>query len=164
METVLFASPQEITISTIVGGNVDVDKYNMHISDTQVFTIKPLLGSLLYDKIVADVVADTLTGLYLELVNNYVKPITKYKSVSTFVALNSYSLNNSGLFKNTPKDVQVVSDRATENISDRYSSMAQMYVTNFYAWIALNKLEEYKEDQNGIKPVTININNGWRYS
>ena len=54
METVLFASPQEITISTIVGGNVDVDKYNMHISDTQVFTIKPLLGSLLYDKIVAD--------------------------------------------------------------------------------------------------------------
>lgn len=163
METVLFASPQEITISTIVGGNVDVDKYNMYISDTQLVTIKPLLGSLLYDKLITDVTAGNLSGLYVTLKDEFVKPITKYQAVANFVTLSSYSLNNAGLFKNNPKDIQIVSNKEIEGIADKYSSMAQMYITNFYSWIALNPLTEYTQDQTGIKPTTTNINNGWRF-
>lgn len=163
MESVLFASPQEITISTIIGGNVDVDKYNMYISDTQIITIKPLLGSLLYNKIVADVTNSTLSGLYLTLVNEYVKPITKYQSASNFVALSSFTLNNGGVFKNAPKDAQVATNKEVEGISDRYSSMAQIFVTNFYTWIADNPLVEYTTQQVGIKPTSIHVNNGWRF-
>ena len=163
MEEVLFASPQEITISTIVGGNVDVDKYNMYISDTQIITIKPLLGSLLYNKIVLDVKNNTLSGLYLTLVNEYIKPITKYQSVSNFVAVSPYTLNNAGMFKNNPKDIQIATNKEVEGIADRYASMAQIYVTNFYAWIADNPLDEYTTEQTGIKPITIHVNNGWRF-
>ena len=45
MAELLFITPQEITQTSIIGGNVDTDKYQMCILETQVRVIEPLLGS-----------------------------------------------------------------------------------------------------------------------
>lgn len=165
MAKVLFITPQEITQTTIMNGNVDVDKYKMCIEEVQLRFIEPLLGSELYDKIIADILGDGLTGLYLEMFNDYIKPITKYEAISDYVAISPYTLANNGLFKNSPDNVEVVSVKEVEALSDRYGSISQTFVNRFAKWIRLNKanIPEYKLNQDGVDAEEINVNNGWYF-
>ena len=82
MAELLFTSPSELAETTILGANVDIDKYTFTILSVQLSVIEPLLGTLLYDKIVTDLTADTLAGSYLTLYTNFVKPITKNEAIN----------------------------------------------------------------------------------
>lgn len=163
MAELLFITPQEMTQTTILGGNVDVDKYQMCILETQVRIIEPLLGSELYNKIISDIEGETLTGLYLELFNDYVKPITKYESCASYIAISPYVLGNGGLFKNNPENIQIVDKKEVDSLSERYSAIAQTYVERFNKWMELYKLEEYKIYQDKVNAIKINVNNGWYF-
>lgn len=151
-----------MTETTIIGGNVDTDKYTMCILNTQVRVIEPLLGSELYEKIKTDLPSG-LTGLYLSLFNDYIKPITKYESCADYIAIAPYMLNNGGLFKSNPENVEIVSKKEVDSLSERYSSIAQTYVNRFDKWIDLNKanIPEYKISQDKVDAQNINVNNGW---
>lgn len=163
MAELLFITPQEITQTTIIGGNVDTDKYQMCILETQVRIIEPLLGSELYNKIISDIEYDTLTGDYLELFTDYIKPITKYESCASYIAISPYVLGNAGLLKNQPENTQIVDKKEVESLSERYSAIAQTYVERFNKWIGLKKLEEYKIDQDKVNAISVNVNNGWYF-
>lgn len=165
MAELLFITSQEITQTTILSGNVDTDKYKMCILNTQVRIIEPLLGTELYEKIISDIEGDTLTGLYLELFNDYVKPITKYESVADYIAISPYTLANNGLFKKSPENETLPSVKEVEVLSDRYSSIAQTFVNRFKKWIGLNKdnISEYKTNQDKVNAKEINVNNGWYF-
>ena len=154
-----------MTQTTIIGGNVDVDKYTMCILNTQIRIIEPLLGSELYDKIKADLVGAGLSGLYLTLFDEFVKPITKYESCADYIAISPYMLNNGGLFKSSPDNAEVVTKTEADGLSERYSSIAQTYVNRFDKWIGLNKLNiaEYKTSQDEVNAQNINVNNGWYF-
>ena len=163
MAELLFITSQEMTNTTIIGGNVDVDKYTMCILSTQVRVIEPLLGSLLYDKIIADIQAGTLTGLYLTLFNEYVKPITKNEACAAYIMISPYVLTNGGLFKNNPDNVEVVDIKEVEGLSQQYSSVAQMYINRFNKWISKNELVEYVTTQDDVDAQDIHINNTWSF-
>lgn len=161
MAELLFLTPQEMTQTTIIGGNVDTDKYQMCILETQVRIIEPLLGSELYDKIVSDLVGAGLSGLYLTLFNDFVKPITKYEASASYIAISPYMLNNGGLFKSQPENTQIVEKKEVDGLSERYSAIAQTYVERFNKWILNNPLQEYKIYQDKVNAMSINVNNGW---
>jgi hypothetical protein len=163
MAEILFITPQEMTETTIIGGNVDVDRYTMCILNTQISTIEPLLGSILYNKIKKGLKDGDLKDNYLKIFNDFIKPITKYESCADYIAISQYSLTNAGLFKNKPENVEIVDKKEVEGLSDRYSSMAQMYVNRFNKWIKLNELPEYKVHQDEVDAMDINLNNGWRF-
>jgi hypothetical protein len=165
MADLIFITPKEMTETTVIGGNVDTDKYTMCILNTQVRIIEPLLGSELYDKISIDLENDTLTGDYLTLFNEYVKPITKYESCADYIAISPYSLTNGGLYKNNPENVEIVNKKEVDYLSERYSSIAQTFVTRFDKWIGLNfeNIPEYKTNQNEVNAQNINVNNGWHF-
>ena len=163
MADLLFITPQEMTDTTIIGGNVDVDKYTMCILSTQLRVIEPLLGTLLYDKIIADIEASTLAGLYLTLFNDFIKPITKYEACANYIAISPYSLTNGGLFKNNPENAVAVGVKEVDNLSEKYSSMAQMFIDRFNKWISKNELSEYKLTQDEVDAQDIHINNTWTF-
>ena len=54
MAELLLVKPEEITSTTIMGGDVDLDKYTYTIYNTQIMVLEPLLGTQLYDKIKTD--------------------------------------------------------------------------------------------------------------
>ncbi len=165
MAELLFITPQEMSETTIIGGNVDVDKYTMCILNTQVRFIEPLLGSELYDKIKDDLENDTLTGLYETLFNEYIKPITKYESCADYIAISPYTLDNGGLYKHTADNIEIVDKREVDALSERYSTIAQTFVDRFNKWIGLNKesIVEYKLSQDEVNAQNINVNNGWYF-
>jgi len=162
MAELLFIAPEEITATTILGGNVDIDKYVFCIASVQITTIEPLLGTELYNKIKNDVENTTLTGLYETLYNDFIKPITKNESLAQYIEIASYMLNNGGLFKHTGDNIEVVDKQEAQFLAQKYSLMAQMYVQRFEKWILYNPLPEYllfSERVNATKD--INLNGGW---
>ena len=81
----LLIDPKTISKTTILGGNVDIDKYRYCIYNVQLLVLEPLLGTELYTKILADAEANTLAGLYLDLYTKFVKPIVKNESLAEYL-------------------------------------------------------------------------------
>jgi hypothetical protein len=163
MAELLFIQPEEITSTTVLGGNVDIDKYVFCIANVQLTVIEPLLGSILYDKIIADIEADTLSGKYLELFNNFVKPITKNSAIAEFITIASYMLTNGGLYKHSPENSEVVDQREAQFLAKKYSDFSQMYITRFNKWICKNPLTEYKRSQDEVNAIRdLQVTAGWK--
>lgn len=164
MAELLFIEPQEITSTTILGGNVDVDKYLFCIANVQLTIIEPLLGTELYDKIITDKTNDTLAGLYLELYTDFIKPITKNMALSEYIEIASYMVNNGGIYKHTGDNIEVVDKQEVQFLAGKNKNYAQMYIERFNKWICKNSLPEYKtyqDEVNAIKGLDVAV--GWYF-
>lgn len=162
MAELLFIKPSELAETTILGGNVDVDKYTFSILNVQRSVIEPLLGTLLYDKIVLELTNDTLSGLYLTLYEDYIKPITKFESTAEYIEVCSYILNNGGLYKHQPENSEVVNKDEAQFLSNKYHSLAQMYVQRLKKWFCNNKIAEYKTYQDEVNAqMDVKLTGGW---
>ena len=75
MAQALFITRNDLVKYTAVNGNVDTDKFIQFIKISQDIHIQNYLGTDLFNKIGADIIAGTLTGDYLSLVNDYIKPM-----------------------------------------------------------------------------------------
>ena len=146
----LLIEPSEIVETTPIGGDVDIDKYLFTIENTEIMTIEPLLGTELFDKIKEDNENDTLEGLYLTLYTDYVKPILKFKATSEYISICSYMIKNGGVFKNAPQNKEIPERKEIEMFAGKYDALAQMHIERFNKWILLNKLDEYKIDQDEV--------------
>lgn len=158
----LFTSPSELAETTILGGNVDIDKFTFTILSTQLRVIEPLLGTELYDKIVTDVTASNITGLYATLYNEYIKPITKNEAIAEYIEVCSYMLDNGGLFKHQPDNAEIVDKDEAQFLANKYHSVAQMYIQRFEKWICKNPLTEYKHYQDEVNAKrNVKVTAGW---
>lgn len=163
MAEFLFITPEELTSTTLLGGNVDPQKYRFCIANVQLTTIEPLLGTLLYEKIYDDAEADTLAGDYLVLYNKFVKPITKNEALAQYIEIASYMLSNGGLFKHTGDNIEVVDKQEAQFLAQKYSALAQMYVQRFNKWICKNPLTEYKTWQDEVNAhKDMKLTAGWK--
>lgn len=164
MATLLFISPEELVSTTIIGGNVDRDKFEMNIENVMITVIEPLLGTELYDKIVTDVTAGTTTGLYLTLFNDYIKPITKNQACAEYVTVSGFMITNGGAFKHSPENSELMDKDEKALISTIYSSKADTYIQRFEKWICLNPLSEYKTSQSEVNASKdISLTAGWYF-
>tara|TARA_R110000851_G_scaffold50499_2_gene120511 strand:- start:195 stop:689 length:495 start_codon:yes stop_codon:yes gene_type:complete len=162
MATAIFIDSQDIMTYTVLSGNVDIDKLQPVILEAQQQTIEEMLGSELYDKIYADFVAKTLTGLYLELFNDYIVYVLRSQSTANYILISPYSVGNGGFFKRTYNGVETVDVKEVERVSQIYSSKAQMHINRFNKWIGLNPLPEYKTNQDEVNAKkTINLTSTW---
>tara|TARA_R110000772_G_scaffold36098_4_gene86645 strand:+ start:4970 stop:5497 length:528 start_codon:yes stop_codon:yes gene_type:complete len=163
MAEFLFIQPSEIASTTIMGGNVDIDKYIFCVADTQISVIEPLLGTELYDVIVTGATAGNLAGLYSTLYTEFVKPITKHEATAKYIEIASYSLTNGGLFKHQPENSEVVDKEEAQFLSQKYSAMAQMYVQRFDKWICKNTIAEFKRSQDEVDAQSMKLTSGWYF-
>jgi len=163
MATLLFITPTELAQTTIIGGTVDFDKYQMNIENVMITVIEPLLGTELYDKIVADILANTLTGLYQTLFDDYVKPITKNQACAEYITVSGFMITNGGAFKHTSEDSELMDKDEKALVSTIYSSKADTYIQRFEKWICKNPLTEYKTSQDDVNARDISLTAGWYF-
>lgn len=160
MAELLFIQPSEIAQTTILGGNVDVDKYMFNVLNTQISVIEPLLGTELYDYIITNFA--TLSGDYLTLYTDYVKPTTKNEALAQYIEMASYTLNNAGLFKHQPEAAEIVDKEEAQFLAGKYHALAQMYIRRFDKWICKNPLTEYKTYQAEVNASKqMKVTGGW---
>jgi len=162
MAEILLIAPPDITDKSILGGNVDVDKYRFCILDTQVRVLEPLLGSTLYQYILTN--KDTLTGLYLELFNDFIKPILRFGTIANYLSIASYMVDNGGIYKHTADNKEIVSVNEVTGLVQKYNSLADMYIIRFHKWICENHIPEYASSSDNIVNPDKNLRTklGWK--
>jgi hypothetical protein len=71
--------------------------------------IQNYLGTKLYDKISDDIIADTLTGDYLDLVNEYIQPMLIHFAMVDYLPFAAYEVKNNGLLKHRSENSETPS-------------------------------------------------------
>lgn len=162
MAEILLINPNEITETTILGGNVDFDKYRFCVFDTQIKVIEPLLGSSLYEYIKTNL--NTLNGVYLELYNSYIKPILKFSSLASYIEIAQYLVDNGGIYKHQAESKEIASTQEVNGLAQKYNGLADMYIIRFEKWICENNIDEYRSStEQNVNPVkNLRTINGWK--
>ena len=133
----------ELTNATPLGGNIDVDRYKFCILDAQNSKIKELLGDSLYTKIETDYDNDTLTGNYLTLYNEFVKPILIHQSAVEYLTIGSFQVGNGGIYKHTPQNGTAVEMSDVKFMIDAQKIKVEMYVSRLQRWLLRVMPPEY---------------------
>jgi len=164
MATALFIKPIDIKRNTIIDGNVDVDKFIQFIKIAQQIHVRNYLGSDLYNKISSDIIADSLSGDYLSLVNTYIQPMLIHFAMVDYLPFAAYQVKNGGVFKHSSENSETVSKNEVDYLVNKEREFAEYYTRRFIDYMANNQnlFPEYtsntNEDINPDKDATFN---GW---
>ena len=138
MATALFISRTDLVKNSIVDGNVDTDKFIQFIKIAQEIHIQNYLGSKLYDKISADIIADTLTGSYLSLVTDYVQPMLIHYAMVDYLPFAAYQVKNGGVFKHTSENSESATKDEVDFLVQKQRDFAEYYTRRFVDYICFN--------------------------
>src|SRR5210317_1590868 len=164
MAIALFITRTDLVRNSILDGNVDTDKFIQFIKIAQEIHVKNYLGSKLYDKISSDIVAGTLSGDYLSLVNTYVQPMLIHFAMVDYLPFAAYQVKNGGVFKHSSENSETVSKNEVDYLVNKEREFAEYYTRRFIDYMANNQnlFPEYtsntNEDINPDKDATFN---GW---
>ena len=145
MATIILLKQDDLTRNSILGGNIDTDRYLQDIKSCQNLYIKPLLGETLYDKICADYKAGSLSGLYLTLYDDYVKELVIHGSAEIYLTHGAYMVSNNGITKLKSDSAETVSKEEIDYLAQTSSKLYTLYKNEFYKWIEDKAIPEYPQ-------------------
>lgn len=164
MATALFIKRQDLVKNSILDGNVDTDKFIQYIKIAQEIHIRNYLGTDLYDKISADIVAGTLSGDYLELVNSFVQPMLIHYAMVDYLPFAAYQIKNGGVFKHRSENGDTATKEEIDYLVQRERDIAEYYTRRFIDYMSFNQAsfpEYYTNSNDDIHPDTNATFNGW---
>ena len=151
MATALFINREDIVRNTAMSGNVDTDKFIQWIKVAQEIHIQNYLGTKLYDRISADILAGTLSGDYLSLVNTYVQPMLIHFAMVEFLPFSAYTIANKGVYKHSSENSQNVDKEEVDFLVAKEQKIADYYARRFVDYMDFNastKFPEYYTNNN----------------
>ena len=104
----LFITLKELKRKSIFDGNIDADKIIQFIEVAQDTEIQTYLGTKLYDKLQADIIADTLSGNYKTLVDDYINPMLIWYTQAAYIPYAAYQISNGGIYKHNSENSTAV--------------------------------------------------------
>ena len=145
MSKALFISRDDLVRYTPISGNLDFDRVIQYIEIAQDIHIHELLGSRLYNKLQADVLANTLTGEYEVLVKLHIKPMLAQYSLLEFLPFSQFSINNKGVFKHTSENAETLTKSDISMMTEATRDTAQHYATRMVDYLCAypNLFPEY---------------------
>lgn len=163
-QTIILLRNNELTKNSIIGGNVDPDRWLPAVKAAQKTEIKQLLGPELYSKIETDfntIAQSGLTGLYLELYENFLVDLITHKSSEIYLSTGAYLVTNNGITKSFSDSSETVSKEEVDYLVHSSRKLYEMYKNDFLKWIKVNG-NSIPEWENDIKPSIKYINpGGW---
>ena len=123
----LIISPSYVKENNIIDANVEDKKITSIIKRAQDRYIWTSLSSNLYEKILSDITASTLTGNYLTLVDSYIIPCLLEYSVYELVPYIHYGLTNKSIEVKSGINQKPVGKEDVIYLRDNIKSMAEFY-------------------------------------
>lgn len=150
MAQALLITDTDLKKFTATNGNVDVDKFVQFIKIAQDIHIQNFLGTKLLEKIEADIIAGTLAGNYLSLVNTYIKPMLIHWAMVEYLPFAAYTIANKGVYKHSSENSQNVEKNEVDFLTEKERSIAQHYTERFINYMAFNNnlFPEYNTNSN----------------
>lgn len=138
-----------------MGGNVDGDKFMHLLDDAQVLILEPVLGTKLYDKILTDFDDETITGDYLKILNDYIKPVLWHSVFAQYLRDGVVLAQNTGIFTNSPENATPSNLDDIKYVAKSAQSKADVYIERLERYLCDTNLPEYQQAQDNnydIKP------------
>lgn len=160
----LFITRNDIVKFTALNGNVDTDKFIQFVKIAQDIHIQNYLGSKLFEKLQADIVANTLTGNYESLVETYVKPMLIHWAMVEYLPFAAYTIANKGVYKHSSENSENVDKNEVDYLLEKERSIAQHYTERFISYMSFNNdiFPEYRANvNNDMYPDSNNNYIGW---
>jgi hypothetical protein len=164
MATALFIKRQDLVRNTIIDGNVDTDKFIQFIKIAQEIHIRNYTGTDLYNKISDDIIAGTLSGDYLTLVNTYIQPMLIHFAMVDYLPFAAYQVKNGGVYKHISENSESVSKSELDYLVNKEREWAEYYTRRFIDYMSFNQTlyPEYRSNTNDdIFPDSDATFNGW---
>jgi hypothetical protein len=164
MAEALFITRKDIVKFTAMNGNVDTDKFIQFIKIAQDIHIQNYLGSKLFEKLQADIIANTLTGNYESLVETYIKPMLIHWAMVEYLPFAAYTIANKGVYKHSSENSENVDKNEVDYLLEKERSIAQHYTERFISYMSFNNdiFPEYRANvNNDMYPDSNNNYIGW---
>jgi len=147
MAKALFIQRKDLVRFTAANGNIDTDKLLPYIDMAQKIDIERLLGTKLYDKISADIAANpqTLTGNYLTLVSEYIKPTLIHYAMMYALPYLSVTIGNGGVYRNNPENATALTGEEIDKMVEKERDAAQYYSTRMIDFLNFNASSMFPE-------------------
>ena len=150
MATALFIKRDDIVRNTALNGSVDTDKFIQFIKIAQEVHILNFLGTDLYDKISAEILASTLSGDYLALTNDYIQPMLIHWAMVEYLPFAAYTIANGGVYKHTSESSVSVDKDEVDFLVEKERKLADHYTDRFVNYMCYNAtlFPEYNSNTN----------------
>lgn len=155
---------QEIKSNTSMGGNVDPDKFMHLLFDVEVLILEPVLGTALFDKIQTDFNADTLSGDYLLMFNDYIKPVLWHSVYAQYLRDGIILAQNTGIYENSPENASGADIENVKYVSKSAQSKADVYIERLERFLCDKNIAEYVDSQPNdydVHPSDVRTIGGW---
>lgn len=150
MPTALFIKREDIVRNTVISGNVDTDKFIQFIKIAQEIHIQNYTGTKLYDKISADIIANTLAGNYLSLVTDYLQPMLIHWAMVEYLPFAAFTVANGGVYKHTSENSVNAEKIEVDYLVEKERTIAKYYTERFIDYMSFNQslFPEYNANVN----------------
>lgn len=150
MATALFVKREDLVRQTALSGSIDLDRLLQFVKVSQEIHIQNYLGTDLYNKISADILAGTLADPYLSLVNDYIQPMLIHWSMVEYIPFAAYTISNGGVFKYNPENAASASNEELIFLVEKERKIANYYTQRLIDYLSyhMNDFPEYQSNNN----------------
>ena len=151
MAEAILITRKDVVKFTAMNGAVDTDKFIQYIKIAQDVHVQNYLGTDLLESIQAKIIAGTLTGDYLSLVTDYVKPLLCHWAMVEYLPFAAYTIANKGVYKHSSENAENVSKEEVDFLIEKERTTAQYYTDRFIDYMSFNassKFPEYYSNNN----------------
>lgn len=150
----LFITTDELKRKSIIGGNVDSDKFIQFIEVAQDLHIQNYLGTQLYNKLMSLIVAGTIDDAgnadYKTLLDDYVAPMLVWFAQADYYAFAPFQVSNGGVFKHRSENSNSPEITEVQMLVSRCKDTAEFYTRRFLDYMGYNNdlYPEYNQSTN----------------
>lgn len=157
MAQALFISEQWLKDNSVIDENVDPKLIRPAILEAQDIQIHPILGTDLYNKLKADVIASTLAGVYLTLMDDYITHTLKYYTLVDLSPEMLVKYMNKSVVEKNSENSSSIDDAMLVRMMGRWNDKAEWYAQRMIDYLCENEssFPEYQNPGSGkdiIKP------------
>lgn len=138
MKQVLFITPEEAIERTSMDDNIDRNKIINTIIIAQDLVLEPLLGSVMFDDMKAQVIADTLTDDYRTLIDYHCRKVLTSAILSKVNMFLIYRHNNTGVVKNDIDKQALLTKEDINKLTGEVNEYTSVYGCRLTAFLEAN--------------------------
>tara|TARA_A100001015_G_scaffold320121_1_gene445403 strand:- start:482 stop:988 length:507 start_codon:yes stop_codon:yes gene_type:complete len=145
MAQALFIRPQDIKRFTAANGNIDDDRFIQYLFIAQEIHIQRFLGSDLTESIEAKINASSLTGNYLTLVQEYVKPALCHWAMVEALPFLAINIGQNGIFRGSSENGTPATKDEVDFLVEKERQTAQYFSNRLIDFLRDNAPEMFPE-------------------
>jgi hypothetical protein len=163
--TALFIKTEDIKRNTPMSGSVDVDKFIQYIKIAQEIHLQRYLGTDLYKRLQAGIIAKDLNADEKTLLNDYIQQVLIYYAMVEYLPFAAIQVSNGGVFKHLPENASPVDKSEIDYLVQKHRDTAQYYSKRLVDYLCNNTAlyPEYSTNtDNEISPTRrVDYSGGW---